>query len=82
MSRDHSDLVVERLAPDHQLSPFASPSRTILPEEDHADEPIRLAQRGLVAMTDQTVVTSSQAAAVPASLSCVTYESSAIGGGT
>jgi hypothetical protein len=28
------------------------------------------AQRGLVAMTDQTVVTLSQATAVPASLSC------------
>ena len=28
------------------------------------------AQRGLVATTDQTVVTSSRAAAVPASLSC------------
>jgi hypothetical protein len=38
MSRDHSDLVVECLAPGHQRSLFASRSRTILPEEDHADE--------------------------------------------
>ena len=33
-----SHLVVERLTPGRQLSPFAARSRTILPEEDHADE--------------------------------------------
>jgi hypothetical protein len=38
MSRDHSDLVAERPAPNHQLSPFASRSSTILPVKDHADE--------------------------------------------
>ena len=38
------------------------------------------APRGLVAITAQTVVTSSQAAAVPASLTCVIYEPSEIGG--
>jgi hypothetical protein len=38
MSRDHSDLVVERPAPNHQLTPFASRSSTILPVKDHADE--------------------------------------------
>jgi len=32
------------------------------------------AQRGLAAMTDQTVVASNQAAAVPANLSCVIYQ--------
>jgi hypothetical protein len=66
-----SDLVMERHAPGPQPSPVASPSRTILPEEDHADEldPPDAAQARR--LTDHAVDSSSQPAAVPASRSGV-----------
>src|SRR5829696_8925900 len=67
MSREQTDPVTKRTA-GVPLRPSRSRARTILPRGDHADELQRASPVRLIDVTDQTVVTWNQAAAVAAGL--------------
>ena len=67
MSRQQPDPVTKRTA-GVPPRPIRSPARTTLPRGDHADELHRASPVRLIDVTDQTVVTWNQAAAVAAGL--------------